>query len=383
MSYRTSFPLALAVCLALLALYTCGVRSERFVYAAPERKTQLTQAPSPTPCPIATPPVFQVDPPSTPTTQPSQTLHVTGGPWRSVVAVAPTGTLTGTVVTTTHFYPDWFITVTLQPGTNPITVTATSVATPPCSDTPVTLSTTVQIERILVCPPVAYPGPFVQPLITTTTSFTQIVRTTLFGADALTVSVRGPTQTALFTGAVSVTLWSVPIDLRGAGARLGATGRYSVEVSAHLLASGDPACGLGERVISTTNDLNGNPLTIDLARGVCPAAPSRPPRVWPVVSPWLGATQVISGDRGPFTQRVLVLNGTSRFTATLPASTTWRSEVGLAYGVTNTLSVLGIDFPDTQCESALEVNTDINGKSLTILELLKRSIFMPVAVTRR
>ena len=371
----------------------------------------LTQTPSITPtvqCIIPTPPAdlghINIAPVTSPWIGQQQVISATWS-WLHTLTVTTssgallTRTLADAVRTGPHALPQVQITVPLVMGANWLTVTAlaqtfNTTGDPSCAyGGDVTTHTTdrdgnpLRIERQLICPPIASIEPrlTVEPVLSATTGYTQVVmaQADFALAQQVTATLHGVTRTAVFVGtpADSTGGWRIPIDLRAAGAAPGLRGPYSVTVAAHFAALGPPECGLGERILEKSVDKNGAPLAITLEPAICPAAaPSRPPRVYPLTSPTGAVTQTIVGERGGLSSRVLVHADTGVYTATFGQTSTWSAPIALVVGVTNTLRVDGIEYADTQCEQIASADTDIANKPLQIFQQAAARIRLPLVM---
>jgi hypothetical protein len=345
----------------------------------------LTTTPSPFPCPVATSELLRVGPVTSPWLGATQPISVSMGNIEVFTVSSSVGLSVSRPIAIGEPSVNGFYTASmpLLLGRNELTVTAkvrrSVVAGCVFGDYTLRNNQPLAIER--VCPPIAPLDTTirVEPIVSRTIAYTQVLSVGVIAASSVTATVQGQTRTAVFAGTPGEPGFVIPIDLRAAGASPAATGDYTITVHAYWAERGDPACGLGAIAEQTTVDRNGAPLVVRLEPAVCPAVASLPPRVYPITSPWPALTQTIRGEHSSITTRVLVSATTGLFTATLGVTSTWSAEINLALGITNTLSVYGIDFADTQCESRVgPIETDINGAPLRIAQSSRARAWLPV-----
>jgi hypothetical protein len=150
-------------------------------------------------------------------------------------------------------------------------------------------------------------------------------------------------------------------------------------VHAYWAARGDADCGSDAVSAMTRVDKNGAPLVVNLGPAVCPAVAVLPPRVLPLFSPTHALTQTVRGERAGLTTRVIVSATGGAVEATLGVTNTWAATINLSPGITNTVGVYGVDFPDTQCESRIgPVEADVNGTPLRVVQLSTERLWLPV-----
>jgi hypothetical protein len=333
---------------------------------AASQQTPPPETPIPTRCPIPTsvaPPY--VVPVTSPTSERTQVVLVGfGQPFDWVAISGPGGVFTGTE-RINGYIP---VTVTLKPGSNPLMVLAHVEAKTidGCQYGDYTVSSTVSIQRDLVCPALPIEDLRVQPVASLSASYRQVVRAQMTSADAVTVSVTGLTRTVAFTGYRELGDWLLPINLRTVGISAAVSSTYILTVTAHVPAIGDPDCGFGERVVSKSVDINGDPLVIMLGPAVCPAIAAQPVRVNPVITTTRMFTQVITGEKSSVTDRVLVRSSAGVFTATAPTNSTWHATIALLPARMNALTVEGIDSADMLCEQVSQTQVDVAGRPLLI-----------------
>ncbi len=365
--------ISLVVVVAVMVL-SVGLLSLPVPTQAASRQLTLTPINCTTATPVANPTVSQV---TTPTNMRTQVVVVhASGPIDWVQISGPGGVFTATERVNGNFP----VTVTLKPGTNTLLVLAHVVASDisGCKGGDYTVSTSAAIERILACPAMPIYDLLVQPVITQTIAYTQVVRAQMASADAVTVSVAGATQTVLFAGYRELGDWFIPVNLRPVGASGALSGIYTLTVTAHAPAVGDPECGFDDRLVSKSEDINGNPLVITLGPAICPAVAAQPVRVNPVVSTTRAFTQTISGEKSGATDRVLVRLPASVVTATLSTPFTWHATVLLSPASQQLVTVEGIDAADTLCEQVSQTQVDRAGKPLLIQQIAER-VWLPLA----